>query len=72
MRLIPDSTCGSVHEPISAPEAMMTLRALYAAGLGYHRIADLTRLRLSHAETRTLLQLPDLAAQVAVLEAMKP
>lgn len=72
MRLIPDTTCGALHEPISAPEAVMTIRALYAAGLGYHFIADLTRLRLSHAEARTLILIPDLAAQVAVLEAMRP
>lgn len=67
-----DASCGTVHEPLTAPEAMLTLRALYAAGIGYHRIGDLTRLNLSHAQMRTLLAIPDLAAQVAILEAMKP
>lgn len=67
-----DHSCGFGHDPLTAPEAVMTLRALYAAGIGYHRIGDLTRLNLSHAQVRTLIQIPDLAAQVAVLEAMKP
>lgn len=68
-----DHSCGlGAHDALSAPEAMITLRALYAAGIGYHRIGDLTRLNLSHAQVRTLLAMPDLAAQVAVLEAMKP
>ena len=59
--------CDEGHAPIGAAEAVILLRSLYAVGVGYHHLADLTRLGLTHVQMREILLLPDLASQAQVL-----
>lgn len=59
--------CDEGHPPIDAAEAVILLRSLYAVGVGYHHLADLTRLGLTHVQMREILQLPELADQAQVL-----
>lgn len=73
--------CG--HEPTPGASYTGMLRILYISGYGYHHLADLTRLGLTHEEARDFLAVgvhaeqtrflksravPDPAARVAELE----
>lgn len=61
------AACDEGHRPLSAAEAVILIRALYAVGVGYHHLADLTQLDLTHVQMRQLLQVPDLAEQANIL-----
>lgn len=62
--------CGCPTSSVSPAEAVLLLRALYAAGISYHLIAEITRLNLSHADVRRFLLLGDPERQALHLEAV--
>lgn len=62
--------CGCPTRLMSPAEAVMLLRTLYTAGMGYHLLAELTRLNLSHEQARQLVTIPDPGRQALYLEAV--
>lgn len=60
--------CEEGHPPLTAVEAVVLLRSLYAVGVGYHHLADLTRLGLNHHEMAEILRLVKLTDQARLLQ----
>ena len=60
-------SCGGQHEPMNAVDAVLIIRALYTAGVPYSKIADFTRLVLTHAQLDQLVHLPGIEDMAEVL-----